>query len=71
MNKKRDELIPGDTFFYDSEYFVATVGGMSFSITNNDVRFIPGPRNVEKVRGMIKITHAGEESTVDTDQLDG
>lgn len=58
------DLMAGDVFFHESEYFVKTVAGWSFSLTNNDVRFIRLDTHVEVVKGVMKLTHSGIEDPV-------
>lgn len=56
MNKISN-LNPGDVFFHNSEYFVKSLSGFVFSLTNNDIRFIRGDTDVEVVKGVMQITH--------------
>lgn len=63
------DLKAGDVFFHESEYFVKTVAGWSFSLTSNDVRFIRLDTPVEVVKGVMKLTHADiQEPVFDSDE---
>lgn len=62
--KMLQDLAPGDVFFHESEYFVKTVAGWAFSLTNNDVRFVRLDTPVEVVKGVMKLTHSDIQEPV-------